>query len=279
MGKPPLTVKEWCNREQKSKQEFLEQESQRLNGLVARKGNSYISRDEIGYLPMETVQLSNGCILHVHDKDFKQLKKLYLNMKSQQKNNGSTKKQYQLKSETIQKIKKLQEDHSWSKEEAVIDHILQLYIDEHAAQKFKDQLENRPMKLKILKQEIDQHLDQIQKLMKMNGYLKKQYQQNLKVLAKLEQTNQRYQKVLQEHKIDIPHLTLDDAFLEVRVEEINENLTAIAGLDQTNQSHQEFFQEQKNDIPPNLTLDDAVMKLQVAGIQENLKWLTNDPNF
>ncbi|WP_111894905.1 hypothetical protein [Acinetobacter sp. MB5] len=222
MSRPKISLQEWCNADQKLKLDFIEKESQRSGGLIQRNGDYYTPRVMASWREEISAQLSNHRTIQLDSACFEKLKSRYRTVKKNQKDHHLTKKQYMLNSQTIQQIKRIQEQNTWAREEAVIEHVINLYTNGNTAYKTKEQLKTRPIKLKLLEDEIKENLDQINQLNTKNHFLKQQYEENIKLVAKLDLINTQYKELLKTHQIDVSSLTIDEAILHARIQQIKE---------------------------------------------------------
>ncbi|MFG0635333.1 hypothetical protein [Acinetobacter soli] len=227
MGRPPISLQEWCNDDQKLKLDFIEKESQRSGGLIRCNGNYYIPRSVTSQEAQISAQLSNQHTILLDSKCFEKLKNRYRTVKKNQKDRDLTKKQYMLDSQTIQLIKRIQEKNTWSREEAVIEHVISLYANSYTAKKTKAQLETKPIKLKLLNDEITKNLDKIKQLSQMNQYLQQEIDQLLDLLAKAYLVSDQYKDLLENNSIDIPAPKLDEIITLAKKEKVKEELKLV----------------------------------------------------
>lgn len=223
MGRPLISLQEWCNEDQKLKLDFIEKESQRSGGLIQWNGNDYVPR-VTGLGKSTDAQLSNQRTIRLDSGCFEKLKNRYRTVKKNQKDLHLTKKQYMLDSQTIQQIKRIQEKNTWSREEAVIEHVISLYTNGYTANKTKAQLETKPIKLKIFQDEIKENLLKIDSLNKYNMHLKQQMDQLLYFLAKAYLVSDHYKDLLQDNSVDILAPNVDETTILAKKEEVKEVL-------------------------------------------------------
>lgn len=224
MGRPPISLHEWCNDDQELKLDFIEKESQRSAGLIRWDGNYYIPRVVTSQEIPVHAQLSNQKIIALDSKCFEKLKNRYRIVKKNQKDRNLTKKQYMLDSQTIQLIKRIQEKNTWSREEAVIEHVISLYKNGYTAKKTKAQLETKPIKLKLLHNEITENLNKIMQLNQQNQYLKQEIDQLLYFLAKAYLVNDHYKDLLENNSVNIPAPNVDETITLAKKEEVKDVL-------------------------------------------------------
>lgn len=229
MGRPPISLQEWCNDDQKLKLDFIEKESQRSGGLIRCNGNYYVPREQPPFLGQLSIvaQLNNQMVIQLDSKCFEKLKNRYRTIKKNQKDSDLIKKQYMLDSQTIQLIKRIQEKNTWSREEAVIEHVISLYVNDYTAKKTKAQLETKPIKLKLLNDEITKNLDKINQLSQMNQYLQQKIDQLLDLLAKAYLVSDQYKDLLENNSIDIPAPKLDEIITLAKKEKVKEELKLV----------------------------------------------------
>lgn len=224
MGRPPISLQEWCNDDQKLKLDFIEKESQRSGGLIRWDGNYYVPRVVTSQETPIHAQLNNQKEILLDSKYFEKLKNRYRTVKKNQKDSHLTKKQYMLDSQTIQLIKRIQEKNTWSREEAVIEHMISLYTNGYTANKTKAQLETKPIKLKLLHDEITENLNKIMQLNQQNQYLKQEIDQLLYFLAKAYLVNDHYKDLLENNSVNIPAPNVDETITLAKKEEVKEVL-------------------------------------------------------
>lgn len=227
MGRPPISLQEWCNDEQKLKLDFIEKESQRLGGLIRWNGNYYIPRVVTSQEAPISAQLSNQQTILLDSKCFEKLKNRYRTVKKNQKDSHLTKKQYLLDSQIIQQIKRIKEENTWSREEAVIEHVISLYTNGYTAKKTKAQLETKPIKLKLLQDEITENLSKIDQLNQQNQGLKQKIDQLLDLLAKAYLVSDQYKDLLENNSVDIPAPKLDETITLATKVKVKEELKII----------------------------------------------------
>lgn len=220
MGRPLLTLQEWCNQDQQKKLEFIQQEIQRKK---LNQSGTLIS--SANYAPnMLSCALSNGCIIQLSTEDFEKLKARYRIFKKSKKDHGLIKKQYQLRPEIAQAIKSIQEQNSWSREEAVIEHVMNIHLNRNTVQKTKAQLDTKPIKLKILQDEINKNSNTINNLITYNTHLKQQIDQLLYLLAKAYLVSDHYKDLLQENSIEILPPNTNETVVLAKKEDVKEVL-------------------------------------------------------
>lgn len=227
MGRPPISLQEWCDDDQKLKLDFIEKETQRSGGLIQWNGNYYIPRVVTSQEAPISAQLSNQQTILLDSKCFEKLKNRYRTVKKNQKDSLLTKKQYMLDSQTIQQIKRIKEKNTWSREEAVIEHVISLYTNGYAANKTKAQLETKPIKLKLLQDEVKENLSKIMQLNQKNQYLKQKIDQLLDLLAKAYLVSDQYKDLLENNSIDIPAPKLDEIITLAKKEKVKEELKLV----------------------------------------------------
>jgi len=224
VSRPKLTLQEWCNANQELKLDFFEKESQRSGGLIQWNGNYYIPRGEVSQEAPIHAQLSNQKKILLDSRCFEKLKNRYRTVKKNKKDIHLTKKQYMLDSQTIQQIKRIQEKNTWSREEAVIEHVISLYTNSYTANKTKAQLETKPIKLKLLHDEITENLNKINQLNQQNQYLKQEVDQLLYFLANAYLMSDHYKDLLKNNSVDIPAPNINETITLAKKEEVIEAL-------------------------------------------------------
>lgn len=224
MGRPSISLQEWCNDDQKLKLDFIEKESQRLGGLISWNGNYYAPRVMTSERVSMGAQLSNQQTIQLDLKCFEKLKTRYRTVKKNQKDSHLTKKQYMLDSQTIQQIKKIKEKNTWSREETVIEHVISLYTNGYTTKKTKAQLETKPIKLKLLQDEITENLSKIMQLNQQNQYLKQKIDKLLDLLAKAYLVSDQYKNLLEDNSVNIPAPKLDETITLAKKEKVKEEI-------------------------------------------------------
>lgn len=224
MSRPKISLQEWCNADQKLKLDFIEKESQRSGGLIQQNGNYYIPREPISRQEQIRAQLSNQHFIVLDSACFEKLKSRYRTVKKNQKDHHLTKKQYMLNSQTIQQIKRIQEQNTWAREEAVIEHVINVHTNNYTIDKTKAQLKTKQIKLKFLENEIKENINKINNLNTYNSYLKQKIDQLLYLLAKAYLVSDHYKDLLQDNSINILPPNVDESITFAKIEEVRELL-------------------------------------------------------
>lgn len=188
MGRPLLKLSEWCNKDAGLKIEFLDQECKRENGLIQylHNPNGMIFIGEPKYLDdqilnterpvFEEFVLANGHYIRISTVCFHQLKKKFNLFKKAKNEHNLSKKQYHFTSEVSKRIQAIKSANNWKKEEDVIEYLVNVYCNQVTQQKTKVNIETKAIKLKMLKDEIDKNLSEINQLKTEVFQLKQQLQ-------------------------------------------------------------------------------------------------------
>lgn len=224
MGRPKLSLKEWCNADQKLKLDFIEQESQRSGGLIQWNGNYYVPRVMASQRTTISAQLSNHKTIHLNSECFEKLKSRYRTIKKKQKDSGLIKKQYQFKPKTVDKIKKIQQNNSWSREEVVIENLINNYIGWAFIDEKRTQLETNKKYLKLLTTQIDEKQNEINDLNSKNNTLDKKIEQLIKKLAQISLLEGYYKDILLQQEISVAEPDIKEEILEEKIHQIKEQL-------------------------------------------------------
>ncbi|ENV33280.1 hypothetical protein [Acinetobacter gerneri] len=207
MGRPKQDLNKWCNTDIDFKFEFLDQECKKPDGLIKYLNNpqglTLIS--ELKFFNPKTPQdvtftyqqaiLANGLCIQVSLECFNQLKKQFIKYKKEKTKRHLVKKQYHFEKELSNRIQYIKKKNGWAKEETVIEHVINSYINLNTYKKSKAEVDTKTIKLQVLNEEINKNLLEIQQLKTEVFELKQK-------LSKETSAKEHYENLCKEHGID-----------------------------------------------------------------------------
>lgn len=175
MGRPKQDLNTWCNSNVSFKFEFLDQECRKDNGVIQyiQHPMGYIYFGELKYsnqIPQEILNnfqhaiLENGFAINVSLECFNQLKKKFIQYKKEKTQSSLVKKQYLFKKELSANVQFLKNVNGWKREEFVIEYLVNSYLNRETQYKTKVEIETKPIKLKMLSEEVNKNLSEIKQL-------------------------------------------------------------------------------------------------------------------
>ncbi|NNG75033.1 hypothetical protein HLH10_01610 [Acinetobacter sp. ANC 4277] len=230
MTRPKIMLQEWLGKEQTLKNEFLKQELDELNyhGLLKTQLNHNginCITDRLGNNPYtQRVMLNNTTQLEVSEFCFNKLKEKYRTFKKNKKDSNLLKKQYKFSKETINSIKKLKIDKNLTREENVIENLINLYLNNKTIQQNTVKLQTKPIKLDILNLEIDKNLQKIYELELQNKYLRDEIKKIKSLLALSYLRNDHLKDIIQDNGLDASHPKPSNEMIERKIFEITDLL-------------------------------------------------------
>lgn len=207
IGRPKQDLNKWCNTNVNFKFEFLDHECKKKDGLVQYlthlDGSTFIG--EARYLDQNILQLekpifqhailANSYPVHVSLECFNQLKKRFLKYKKEQNESHLVKKQYHFEKEVSTRIQYLKNVNGWKKEEFVIEYLVNVHLNQETQYKTKVEIETKPIKLKMLNDQINKNLFEIKQLETKIAELEQK-------LLKETSAKEHYENLCKEHGID-----------------------------------------------------------------------------
>lgn len=207
MGRPVLKLFQWCHQDVDLKIEFLDMECKKNDGLVKfiTNPNGYTFIGEPKYLDQEILAdekpifqdsiLANGYAIRISNTCFNQLKKQFTKYKKEKTTISLVKKQYHFEKELSTRIQNIKKMNGWAKEEYVIEYLVNGYCNQITQYKTKVEIETKPIKFKMLNDEINKNNLEISQLKT------EVFQLNQKLLKETS-AKEYYQNLCKKHGIE-----------------------------------------------------------------------------
>lgn len=226
MGRPKITLQEWCEEDKKSKREFFKAESQRKNGLLIfhQEKDIYIPNPILAnsnnwLQPVMITTLSTGQTLSlcITEACFTQLKNRYKAVKKKERDRGLIKKQYSFQPALAHQIKKIKENHHWAREEDAIEYLVNGYVNQKIAHETFTKINQSPIRLTTMHNQIKQLEEHIE-------FLQNRHNDILTQFAQSELMRDFYLSIIQKNNIDKSEPDINQDEINKRKFEISLNL-------------------------------------------------------
>lgn len=228
MGRPRITLQEWCENDKKQKIDFFKAESRRENGLLDFNytHNTYFSRQAGSFMPPITLVTMKGSnvslVLHITVECFEQLKNRYKSITKAERDRNLVKKQYSFKPAIANQIKKMKEDAGFAREETIIENLINEKINKNTEYKAKEKIQTKEINFKILNNTLNNNFKDILNLNITKDNLQHKVDKLTDLLARAYLMNDHYKDLLKENSIDISPPNINEITVQEKIEEVKE---------------------------------------------------------
>ncbi|OTG86972.1 hypothetical protein B9T31_04980 [Acinetobacter sp. ANC 4558] len=238
MSRPEISLQEWLNTDVDQKMKFLqiEMDPKNADGILQYIPNQQENRIHITFRNnTQNLELSglfnynNGqqyfiSYVVLSFDQYNKLRAKYRRFDRKKNESGLLKKQYKFSQQTASNIKKLKNYWSLSREENVIENLINSHLNRKEIEQTKIQLNTKLIKANILNQAIDKLNKDIYDLNNKNEYLSKKIKEMEKLLAVEYLKSDHYKYLLDENKIETSISKIDEEKIQNKIMEIKENL-------------------------------------------------------
>lgn len=238
MARPEITLQEWLDTDVNQKIRFITNEidQNNIHGVlnfypdkpmdkvnVVFKKNS-MGGEIYGQLRFNTEQGSFCYNISLTLVEYNKLRAKYRCFNRKKNETNLLKKQYKISKQTVYHIRSLKNRWNLSREENVIENLINSYVNEEEIKKTKVQLNTKLIKFNTLHQEIDKLNKDVYELNNQNECLREKIKKMEELLASAYLKSDHYKDLLNENNIDISISKIDDEKIKNKIIEIKEIL-------------------------------------------------------
>lgn len=229
MTRPIIMLQEWLDKEKTIKLRFIQHELNPLNptGLLTSQtgGNGEIHIfDRIPNNPLTEKAALNGNFIKISKFCFDKLKPKFRTFKNKEKDSSLIKKQYKLTKETVNSIKRIKEEFSFSREEHIIENIITGHINNKNIKQKIEKLKAKEIDLEAFKFIIDNNKQEISYLDQKNKNLENKIKYITHLLATSYLKNEHLEGILLENELTLEYSVLPEEKIQNKIFEINKLL-------------------------------------------------------
>lgn len=223
MGRPTISLKDWCLQDGELKAKFVKKESEKPSGLIIKNHRTYFTNPNLNTIKLRADEyeqigiLNNGMNIQITPMCYEKLRAKYRVFKKAKKDKGLIKKQYLLSSEAIQIMQEIKINGNKASEAQVIEYLCKTYNNDTIKEAIPTKIQSNRLKVQTLQEELNHaHLKNLEKQNTI-GYQDNQINKLLDLLARAYLLNDDYKEFLEEKGITFNRSSFDEKMIEDKI--------------------------------------------------------------